>query len=779
MATANLSDFFRRLTRGMAAATLRDHSDRQLVERALVGRDEAAFQAIVHRHGPMVYRVCWRVLQHPQDAEDAFQVTFLVLAQKLRAVRKHASLASWLHGVAHRVGLKAKAQSAARRRREHQASLPDALTPDDVTWGELRSALDFELSQLPDKWRLPLILCYLEGRTQDESASQLGWSKSTLRRRLDEARTALGCRLKRRSIVWPAALSAVLVSDCMVSTAPAHGLVVSTVEAAAGVAAGKTVAMATSIKVAALTEGVLKSMFLIKLRMATAVLFISLVTAGVGGLSYTTFATAQVDNRQEAQSKEETPEDVPDARLLLQKARDLDAARARHRQAEAIFKDTQKKLLEAQQGYEEAQHRYDGAKIGGRSKKGTTVTGTLVKVAAEENSVRLEYWKEAKNISYMAYETFPVAEDAVIMQDNVKTKLADLKQGSHITLKLNGKSAVRISVDGGIVGGPIRYVSADEARNTIAVIAGRKEERRVYHLVKETEVKTARGRAARVKDLKEGTLLLLTRSVADTNTVIRIETLPPDKAPPKAAENPPRRPKKLARLPDPSPELRRELSAFDAYRHGSEEKFAELDRKADELLKRFTAREDQARIHFEMAHVAGQSDIRYHVQRVQAYARKSLALSRDPLQRGWLYSYLGSAAEVEAEKTFANRRQQAAEELLTGYVEMCAQELPEKAPELPPVDKIGGEWFDPDPVVSALARARHTAQVVARQEAEFLRALVHRRDTLANQLRWLYRPDPRIHGRNPDGPQELRALARKVLHDPKTVDALLARVTAE
>src|SRR5262245_5944898 len=99
MAAANVSDFLRRLTRGMGAETLADHSDRHLVESALAGRDEAAFQAIVHRHGPMVYRTCWRVLQHPQDAEDAFQATFLILAQKLHSVRKHASLASWLHGV--------------------------------------------------------------------------------------------------------------------------------------------------------------------------------------------------------------------------------------------------------------------------------------------------------------------------------------------------------------------------------------------------------------------------------------------------------------------------------------------------------------------------------------------------------------------------------------------------------------------------------------------------------------------------------------------------------
>src|SRR5262245_47592790 len=102
----------------MAAHALAKQSDRQLVERILDGPDEAAYQAIVIRHGPMVYRVCWRALHRAEDVEDAFQATFLVLAQKLRTLRKHASLASWLHGVAHRLALKAKKQEATRRRHE-------------------------------------------------------------------------------------------------------------------------------------------------------------------------------------------------------------------------------------------------------------------------------------------------------------------------------------------------------------------------------------------------------------------------------------------------------------------------------------------------------------------------------------------------------------------------------------------------------------------------------------------------------------------------------------
>src|SRR5215470_15012055 len=151
MATAKLSNFLRRLTRGMVAETLADQSDRELVERFLAGQDEAVFEAIVRRHGTMVYRVCWRVLQHHQDAEDAFQATFLVLAQRLRTVRKHASLASWLHGVAYRVALKSKAHAATRRRHEEQAVVSQTTLTDDASWGEVRAVLDAELTGLPEK----------------------------------------------------------------------------------------------------------------------------------------------------------------------------------------------------------------------------------------------------------------------------------------------------------------------------------------------------------------------------------------------------------------------------------------------------------------------------------------------------------------------------------------------------------------------------------------------------------------------------------------------------
>src|SRR5262249_50834478 len=205
--------------------------------------------------------------QQHQDAEDAFQATFLVLAQKLRTVRKRPSLASWLHGVAHRVALKAKGEAATRRRHQAQASVSQAIPPDDVCWGEVRAVLDAELAGLPETWRLPLVLCYLEGRTPDEAAEELGWSKRALRRRLEEGRTGLGRRLSRHGVVWPAALSAVFLSDAVASATLSPGLLDSTIKAARLFAAGQPGAVGLiSVKAAALTEGVLNAMFVTRLQ---------------------------------------------------------------------------------------------------------------------------------------------------------------------------------------------------------------------------------------------------------------------------------------------------------------------------------------------------------------------------------------------------------------------------------------------------------------------------------------------------------------------------------
>jgi hypothetical protein len=208
------------------------------------------------------------------------------------------------------------------------------------------------------------------------------------------------------------------------------------------------------------------------------------------------------------------------------------------------------------------------------------------------------------------------------------------------------------------------------------------------------------------------------------------------------------------------------------YRHGSEGKFVELEKLAADLAKRFPDRDDRARIWYAVAQVAAQSDIRKHADRVRKYAFRCLAISRDPLQRGRMHSTLACTVNLSG-TAFPEGRREAAGILLTGYVEMLAQELPEKAPELP-----AGSVFNiqGDPIAEAQARAQHAAQMAARQQAEFTRDLVARRDTLVMQLRDLLKPEPKYHGRNPEGPEELRALARKKINEHQ-VKVLLDKVT--
>jgi RNA polymerase sigma factor (sigma-70 family) len=289
MATASLNRLLHRLARRVGAEALAAQTDRQLIDRFLSRHDEAAFEALVRRHGPMVYRVCWHVLHQPQDAEDAVQATFLLLARKLGTVRKRESLASWLHGVARRVALKARAQASTRRRKEQSVARPADVPPEEVPWGDVRRVLDAELAQLPDRWRLPLVLCYLEGRTQEEAARQLAWSKKTLCRRLDKARAALGRRLRRRG-VWPAALAAVLLSDSVAPAAPPPGLIDIIVTAAAPIVAGRLPSAVVSARVAALTHGVSTTMFPTRTRIlawtCSAILLTTLLALGALGTGH-------------------------------------------------------------------------------------------------------------------------------------------------------------------------------------------------------------------------------------------------------------------------------------------------------------------------------------------------------------------------------------------------------------------------------------------------------------------------------------------------------------
>jgi RNA polymerase sigma factor (sigma-70 family) len=268
------------LVRGaLAARRARVGSDQELLARFLAERDEPAFAAIVCRHGPMVLDVCHGVLGNEADAEDAFQATFLVLAKKAGSIRSTASLASWLHGVAHRIALKARAEAARRRRHEARAPARQDAGP-DLTWADARRALHEEVGRLSDQHRAPLVLCYLQGRTQDEAAALLGLSKGTLKRRLERGRALLRERLVRRGLgpaalllasAWPGAAEAVPVALRAV-----------TVKAVAWARGGEA---AVPDRVAALAKGVTRTMLLTRLGALAGALLAVVLAAGAAVLA--------------------------------------------------------------------------------------------------------------------------------------------------------------------------------------------------------------------------------------------------------------------------------------------------------------------------------------------------------------------------------------------------------------------------------------------------------------------------------------------------------------
>jgi RNA polymerase sigma factor (sigma-70 family) len=196
MATVRLSQVVRRLRGVLSAREAAGPTDADLWERYVRGRDEAAFEALVRKHGPMVLGVCRRLLRNEQDTEDAFQATFLVLVRKAASLRSPCALANWLHGVARRTALEARSSAAKRRAKE--AAVPPRSTTPGGPGDDLRPALDQELGRLAEKYRVVVVLCDLEGKTRREAARQLGWAEGTVASRLARGRGILAERLARR-----------------------------------------------------------------------------------------------------------------------------------------------------------------------------------------------------------------------------------------------------------------------------------------------------------------------------------------------------------------------------------------------------------------------------------------------------------------------------------------------------------------------------------------------------------------------------------------------------
>jgi len=229
-------------------------SDRDLLGRFFGDKEDTAFSTLVERHGPLVFGVCRRILNDANDAEDAFQSTFLVLVRKGATLRDPERLASWLYGVAYRTARKVRAKAALRTKSERQAGeMPSKSDGDksnrDMTYEELQAVLDEEISKLPEKYVLPLVLCYLEGKTNAQAAAQLGWPEGSISRRLSRARELLRSRLARRGMAMSVALIAGVFGKPS-SSAVSRELLVATTRAATLAAEGAELEEVTSPAVA-------------------------------------------------------------------------------------------------------------------------------------------------------------------------------------------------------------------------------------------------------------------------------------------------------------------------------------------------------------------------------------------------------------------------------------------------------------------------------------------------------------------------------------------------
>ena len=240
-------------------------SDGQLLERFETGHGEAAelpFQALVERHGPMVLRVCRRLLDDPNDADDAFQATFLVLLRHASRIRERGSVAAWLHGVAARIAARARVEAARRRRIEQRGIRLAVADTDTAERLDVASLVQHELARLPEKYRAPIVLCYMEGLTHEGAAEQLGWPVGTVRGRLSRARDLLRTRLTRRGFTASAGLLVVESLAESASAAVPTFLREATVRAVGRVVAGQTIATVATTRVAAWVGSVSRGMTL-------------------------------------------------------------------------------------------------------------------------------------------------------------------------------------------------------------------------------------------------------------------------------------------------------------------------------------------------------------------------------------------------------------------------------------------------------------------------------------------------------------------------------------
>jgi len=492
MPASVMSQVVRRLRGAIAHRDVAELTDGQLLALYIERRDDATFEGLVRRHGAMVLGVCRRLLrhaQHAQDAEDAFQATFLVLVRKAESIRPQDMVGNWLYGVAYQTALRAR--SAAGRRAVHERQVadmpePSALPPDAGDW---RPVLDCELHGLPEKYRVPIVLCDLEGKGHEEAARQLGWPVGTLSGRLSRARQLLGKRLLRRGVSLSAGALAATLSGEATAGVPA-ALVTGTVHGA-----GVATSAATSSAAALLAEQVLRGMGLAKLKLTVAAALLALMLGGLGaGIVL----------------------HLTDARAADVGMQELDARRsAAPRVNHFDFNQEENDMLSKREiaGWLLAGAAFlgmdpAGAQDFGRRQAAPEVRGIVKAVDAKTGTITVMTGQTRDNVGD---RTFTLSKNLEVVTGTMvgrfgifkEAKLSDLSEGTMVMLSLAAgqKDTVEaIVAEGPMLRGQVKAVDAGKRTLTVSLLPSRRaeaEEEKTFAVDAGAEIAVDDGRGRR------------------------------------------------------------------------------------------------------------------------------------------------------------------------------------------------------------------------------------------------------------------------------------------
>jgi RNA polymerase sigma factor (sigma-70 family) len=557
-----------------------DLTNAELLDRFVRGHDEAAFELLVWRHAALVLGTCRRLLRDPHEAEDAFQATFLVFIRKAGSIRKGEALGGWLHRVACCVARRARARAAKRACQSLPGDdLPDRPHADELLWRDLRPVLDEEVNRLPDKYRRPFVLCYLEGHTNEQAARELGCPRGTILSRLARGRERLRDRLARRGLTLSGSLVAVLLGQRVDAAAVPAALVSVTVKAAIPFAAGNAAAGLVSARAAAWTEGVLNAMLLTRLTCSTAVVLLAAVVLTTAGLLTRPLAAGPRQPRAEAERRAPEPRAErpagreparPEVRGVV-KAVDtnkgtLTVAVGVGRGEEGVEKTfavpgTAEVAINVGSG---RRGSYRGGKLADLAPgalvvlqlaadqktvefvlaEGPTVQGRLDSVDAGKNSLTLTIrsgGRERGEEPQQEKRTYVLARNAEVAVDDGRGKVFSLREAKLAELPAGAVVGLKLSVDvqhvqslvaeGPTVQGVVKTVDADRNQITVTTRAGRGDEageEQTYALAAGIDVLLDDGKGRRfslregkLADLRPGAIATLKLSV-DQRTVMTI-----------------------------------------------------------------------------------------------------------------------------------------------------------------------------------------------------------------------------------------------------------------